>query len=337
MSGTDTDVGRDRSLERRHPGAYAERPGHIPPQGWWPVVRRGYGEFTADQMSLIAAGVAFKAFLSIVPALIAAILLYGLVMDPAQVARQVSSLSGVLPASAQDLLRQQMTGLVASNRKRLGLGLVISVLVSLWSASGGMSNLVQAVTDAYDETETRTWAKRKALALALTVAGMVVFALTASLVAVFPAVTNALPLPPAVRLGLEVARWLLVLVVVAGSLAVLYRVAPDRNAPRMRWVSVGAAVATVAWIVISFGFSFYVDRFSSYDKTYGSLAGVVVLLLWIWLSLCAVLLGAEINAESEKQTVRDTTVGEPVPQGRREALKADLGPDDPEPPDRARS
>ncbi|HEY6793840.1 MAG TPA: YihY/virulence factor BrkB family protein [Kineosporiaceae bacterium] len=324
---------RQDSLEERHPGAYAERPGRIPPRGWWQVVRRGLGEFNADQMSLIAAGVAFKAFLSLVPALIAAILLYGLVVDPSQVERQVNSMTGVLPGSAQDLLSNELHNLVSENHKKLGVGLVVSLLLALWSASGGVGNLVQAVNDAYDEVETRSWVKRKVLAVGLTVGAIAVFTLTAALVAVFPAVENALRPPTTVRIGLEAARWLVVLVILGVSLALIYRVAPDRDSPRLRWVSVGAAVATVVWIALSVGFSVYVDRFASYDKTYGSLAGVVVLLLWIWLSLCAVLLGAEINAESEKQTVRDTTVGEPVPQGQREALKADLGPDDPEPRD----
>jgi len=328
---------RESALEQRHPGAHAESPQHIPAKGWWEVVRRGYAEFTADQMGLIAAGVAFKAFLSIVPTLIAAMLLYGLVVDPAQVTSQVESLSGVLPSSAKDLLQSQMTGLVSENRKGLGIGLVVSLLVALWSASGGTSNLVQAVNDAYDETETRGWLKRKGLALLLTVGAILAFAVTGTLVAVFPAVADALDPPTAVRVGLEAARWLVVLVVVGVALAVLYRVAPDRHAPRIRWVSVGAGVAVVLWIAISVGFSIYVDRFSSYSKTYGALAGVVVLLTWLWLTVYAVLLGAEINAESEKQTVKDTTVGAPAPRGERGALKADLGPDDPDPTDDERA
>jgi membrane protein len=327
--GAEHDLAPD--LGQRHPGAWARVPGQIPARGWWQVLRRGWGEFNADQMGLIAAGVAFYAFLSLVPAIIAAVLVYGLVVDPAQVERQVNSLSGVLPSSGQDLLRQQMSGLVSANHRGLGVGLVISVLLSLWSASGGIGNLITAVNDAYDERETRSWVRRKALALVLTVGAIVVFAVTATLVAVFPAVANALDLPGPARVGLEAARWLVVLLVLAGALAVLYRVGPDRDAPRMRWVSVGAVVATLVWVVVSVGFSLYVDNFSSYGKTYGSLAGVVVLLMWIWLSLYAVLLGAEINAESEKQTVRDTTTGPARPMGRRGAVKADLGPDDPEP------
>jgi membrane protein len=336
MSATERDAAPSADLEERHPGARADRPQHIPPQGWWEVVRRGWKEFNDDQMGLIAAGVAFKAFLSLIPALIAVILVYGLVTDPAQVERQVNSLSEVLPSSAQELLRQQMSDLVQANHKSLGVGLVVSLLLALWSASGGMGNLIQAVNDAYDETETRSWVRRKLLALGLTVGAIVFFATTAVLVAAFPALINAWHPPDPAGLALQAARWLVVLIVLGIALAVVYRVSPDRDAPRMRWVTVGAGAATVLWIVISVGFSVYVNRFSSFNKTYGSLAGVVVLLMWLWLSLYAVLLGAEINAESEKQTVRDTTVGPSRPMGERRALKADLGPDDAEPAAAAR-
>jgi membrane protein len=321
----------DHQLEQQHPGAYAESPQHIPARGWWQVVRRGLKEFSNDQMTLIAAGVAFYAFLSLIPAIIAAILLYGLVTDPAEVERQVNALSGVLPESAQNLMREQMSNLVSANRQGLGLGLVISVLASLWSASSGVGNLITAVNTAYDEEEKRGFVKRKALALGLTVGAIVVFILATALVAVFPAVANAINLPGPVDLVLNVLRWIVVLLVVMVALAIVYRVAPSRDDPRLKWVSVGAVAATVLWIVVSVGFSVYVNNFGSYGKTYGSLAGVVVLLLWLWLSLCAVLLGAEINAESEKQTVQDTTIGESRPMGEREAVKADLGPADPDP------
>ena len=324
-------------LDQRYPGAHAGRPQEVPAKGWFQIAQRGWKEFNADQMMLIAAGVAFYAFLSLVPALVAAMLVYGLVYDPEQVKTQIESLSGVLPSSAQSLLSDQLTSLASANKQGLGIGLVVSLLVSLWSASGGTGNLITAVNTAYDEDETRGFVKRKALALLLTVGAIVVFVVTVALVAVFPAVANALSLPTPLRIGLEALRWLLVLVVIGGSLAVLYRVAPDRDAPKMRWVSVGAAVAVVLWIVASVVFSLYVNNFGSYGKTYGSLAGVVVLLLWLWLSLVAVLLGAEINAESEKQTVRDTTRGPDRPMGERDALKADLGPADPEPTDDERA
>ena len=117
----------------------------------------------------------------------------------------------------------------------------------------------------------------------------------------------------------------------AGSLAVLYRVAPDRDAPRFSWVSLGAVVVTVVWAVVSVGFSLYVDNFGSYDKTYGAIAGVIVLMLWLYLTCYLVLLGAEINSEAEHQTAHDTTEGEPQPMGARDAEMADTLPEPPEP------
>jgi membrane protein len=311
-------------LDEQYPGAHAEKPQQVPARGWFQIAKRGWKEFRNDQMLLIAAGVAFYAFLSLVPAIAASMLVYGLVTDPAQVQSQVESLSDALPGSARDLLSDQMSRLAGANNQSLGLGLILSLVLSLWSASGGTGNLITAVNTAYDEDETRGFAKRKGLALLLTIGAIIVFLVTIALVAVFPT---------AVRWGLGALRWLVVLLVVAGALAVLYRLAPDRDAPRIRWVSVGAVVAVLLWVLASLGFSVYVDNFGSYAKTYGSLAGVVVLLLWLWLSIVAVLLGAEINAESEQQTVRDTTKGPERPMGRRDALKADLGPSDPEPTD----
>lgn len=326
-------AGRDGGLDEQYPGAHAGRPQEVPARGWFQIARRGWKEFQADQMMLIAAGVAFYAFLSLVPSIVAAMLVYGLVTEPSQVQAQLQTFADVLPASARDLLDEQMSSLAAANDQGLGIGLVVSLVLALWSASGGTGNLVTAVNTAYDEEETRGFVKRKALALGLTLGAILVFVVTLALVAVFPAVANALDLPTPLRIGVEALRWAVVLAVVGLSLAVLYRVAPDRDSPKLRWVSVGATVAVVLWIGASVVFSLYVNNFGSYGKTYGSLAGVVVLLLWLWISLVAVLLGAEINAESEKQTVQDTTHGPDRPMGERDAVKADLGPADPEPAD----
>ena len=338
---SDTGTERDRragredvdvqGLEREYPGAGARTPTQVPAKGWWQVVRRGVKEFSTDQMSLIAAGVAFYAFLALVPTLIAAMLIYGLVSTPSEVANQVNSLSSTLPQSARQLLSDQLTSLAAASKSGLSIGVVVSLLLALWSASGGTSALIQAVNDAYDEKETRNFVKKRGLALLLTVGAILFFAIAASLVAVFPAVANALGLSGPVRVGFEGLRWVVLLLVVAIALAIIYRVAPDRSDAKVRWVSVGAGVAVVVWIIASIGFSIYVNNFGSYGKTYGSLAGVVVLLLWLWLSIVAVLLGAEINAEAEKQTARDTTTGPDSPLGERGAVKADILPSDPDP------
>jgi membrane protein len=154
---------------------------------------------------------------------------------------------------------------------------------------------------------------------------------TFGLVAVLPIVLDALPLGVVGTVLAEILRWVLLLAVFAGSLAVLYRVAPDRDAPRFRWVSLGAVVVTILWALISVGFSLYVDNFGSYDKTYGAIAGVIVLMLWLYLTCYLVLLGAEINSEAEHQTAHDTTTGEPQPMGSRDATMADSLPENPEP------
>jgi membrane protein len=279
---------------------------------------------------LLAAGVAFFSFLSLFPAIIAAVLTWSLIADPSTMRDQARNAAAALPSAARDLLLQQINSLIAKPAQSLGVGLVISLALALWSASGGVGNLMSAVNLTYDEEETRGFVKRKAIALGLTLAMIVGGLLALGLVAAAPAVFDAIGLPAWTRVLLEIGRWLLLLALVAVGLAIIYRVAPDRDAPQFKWVSTGALVATVIWLVASFAFSLYVDNFSSYGKTYGSLAAVVILMLWLWISFYVVLLGAEINAESEAQTVKDTTKGPEKPLGERQAVKADMKPPGPD-------
>jgi membrane protein len=313
------------------PGIDAQKPTDIPWRGWKQILKRAWAENKADNMPIIAGGVAFFGFLSVFPALIALVSLYGLVASPETVAQQVENISAQLPQDAANLIAEQLKAIVENDSGSLTIGLVVSILAALWSASGGMSNLITAVNIAYDEVETRNFIKLKALSLLLTLGAIVFVLVTFALVAVVPVVLDALPLGIVGKILAEVLRWALLLAVFAGSLAVLYRVAPDRDAPRFRWVSLGSVVVTVAWALVSVGFALYVDNFGSYDKTYGAIAGVIVLMLWLYLTCYLVLLGAEINAEAEHQTAHDTTEGRPEPMGRRDATMADSLPDPPEP------
>ena len=313
------------------PGIHAEKPTDIPWRGWKQIVKRAWAENKADNMPIIAGGVAFFGFLSIFPALIAALSLYGLVATPDTVAQQVEDLSAQLPDAAAEIIETQLNAIVANSGSALTVGLIISILAALWSASGGVGNLITAVNLAYDEVETRTFVKLKLMSLGLVLGSIVFVLITFSLVAVVPAVLDALPLGVVGTILAQVVRWVLLLAVFAGALAVLYRVAPDRDAPRFSWVSLGAVVVTVVWAIVSVGFSLYVDNFGSYDKTYGAIAGVIVLMLWLYLTCYLVLLGAEINAEAEHQTARDTTTGTPKPMGTRDAEMADTLPESPEP------
>ena len=313
------------------PGIEAEKPTDIPWRGWKQILKRAWAENKADNMPIIAGGVAFFGFLSIFPALIALISIYGLVASPESVAKQVENLSKQLPDSAASLIKDQLTSIVDNSGSALSISLVISILAALWSASGGIGNLITAVNLAYDEVEARSFIKLRLTSLALTLGGIVFVLITFGLVAVVPTVIAALPLGVVGTILAQIATWVVLLGVFAGALAVLYRVAPDRDAPRFRWVSLGAVIVTVIWALVSLGFALYVNNFGSYDKTYGAIAGVIVLMLWLYLTCYLVLLGAEINSEAEHQTAHDTTKGEPQPMGDRDAKMADTLPESPEP------
>jgi membrane protein len=308
------------------PGAHADSPAQIPPRGWFEVAKRGWAEASADQVPLLAAGVAFFGFLALFPALIAFTLIWGLVADPAQIAGQTAGLLDSLPPDARSLLEGQLQQLASAPAQTLGWGLVLTLAVALWSASGGVGNMVTAINIAYDEDRKRGFVKDKLIALALTVGAVVFMAVMVALIAGVPVLFDLIGLGGGLRWVGEISRWLLLALLVMVALAVLYRVAPDREAPKFRWVSVGAVVATVLWLAASAGFSLYVSLFGNYAKTYGALAGVVVLLLWLWITSYAILLGAEINAEAEEQTIADTTTGPDQPLGRRGAVKADSVP-----------
>lgn len=308
----------------RVPGEEADKPQQIPAKGWFQIAKRGWAEAKADNVPLMAAGMAYYAFLAIFPAIIAAVLLYSFFADPATIASQLDALGSAIPADIKKTLTDQI-GLAAGNGK-VGFGAVVAILVALFSASGGMSNLMTAVNLCYDEEETRGFVKKRLIALALTVGAIIFLLLVVSLVAVLPVVLGFLGTNGVVLFLVQAARWVLIVVVITVALAVLYRIAPDRDAPKIRWVSVGAGIATLLWIVASVGFSIYVSQFGSYAKTYGAIAGIVILLLWLFITSYAILLGAEINAESEQQTIKDTTRGAPQPIGDRDAVKADSVP-----------
>ena len=307
------------------PGGTADKPTQVPAKGWVQIAKRGWAEAKTDNVPLLAAGMAYYAFLAIFPALIAAVLLYGLFADPASITTQINSLGSALPAEVRDLITQQLT--MASGSGKAGFGAVIAILLALFSASGGVGNMMTAINTAYDEEETRGFLKKRGIALLLTLGALVFFLLVVTLIAVLPAVLEVFGTNGFVYFLIQVVRWVLIVVLISAALAVLYRVAPDRDAPKMRWTSVGAGIATLLWVIASVGFSLYVANFGSYAKTYGALAGIVILLLWLFITSYAILLGAEINAESEQQTVKDTTTGPEQPIGQRDAVKADSVPE----------
>lgn len=318
-----SDGQRDHRSDADTHGRRAERPSDIPARGWKDIAKRVRAEMKQNHTQLLAAGVAFWAFTSLFPALIAAISIYGIAVSPEQVTSRVEDLSGALPAEARTLLEEQLRGITTSSGSALGIGLAISVGAALWAASGGMSSMVDAINAVYEESDDRNFFKKKGLAILLTLGAIGFLGLAIAGIAAVPAVLEAVGVSGALRTLLSLAVWPLLAAGFVAGLAILYRFAPDRDNAEWRWISPGAVIATVLWLVASLAFQYYTANFGSYQETYGALAAVVILLLWLMISCLCVLLGAHINAEMEAQTARDTTVDRERPMGQRAAYKAD--------------
>lgn len=304
-------------------GRYAESPRDYSRAAWGDVLYRVKDSIGKHNLSLVAAGAAFYGLLAIFPALAALVALYGLFTDPATVTQQMERLGDIIPADARMVLEGQLQRVASAGGTALGIGAAVSFLFTLWSASKGVKSLMQALNIVYGEEEERGFVKLNATALLLTlvVLAFVLVALVA--VALVPAIVGMLDLPPVVEGLARWLRWPLLGVVGVGILAILYRYGPSRSRAQWRWVVPGAVVAIVLWLIGSALFSLYVSNFGSYNETFGSVAAVVVLMMWFYLSAYFVLLGGELNGELEHQTEHDTTRGKPKPLGRRGAYVAD--------------
>lgn len=304
-------------------GRDAERPSQIDRAGWWDVLVRVKNEIGQDNASLIAAGLALYALLAVFPALTAAVSLYGLLASPEQVASQFQGIAGILPQQASEILGGAMRDIAGRQDGALGAGVAVGVLIALWSARKGMVALMQATNIAYDEEENRGFFRQILVSLAFTLGAVVAFLVVLALAVALPLALQGLGLPEFLQVALGALRWVVLWFLVVLGLSVVYRFAPDRSEPKWRWVTWGSALAATLWIVGSVLFAFYVRNFGSYGATYGALGGIVVLLMWFYLSGFIVILGAEVNAEMEHQTERDSTTGRPRPMGERGAHVAD--------------
>ena len=318
---------RDEAQARER-GREAEAPHEIPAKGWRDIGLRVKREAARDNLSVIAAGVAYYGFLAIFPALAAVILIYGLFADPTAVEQNIASLSAI-PSDVRDMLSQQLTNLARQSNGSLSAGVAVSILFAVWSATKGMKALITSLNIAYDEEEHRGFVRRTAVTLLFTLGLIGLGAFAVVLVAVFPAAVDRIGLPDVVATVIQWARWPILAAAVLLGLALLYRYGPSREHARWRWVTWGSAVGTGIWLAASAAFSFYVSHFGSYNKTYGSVAAIVILLTWFLLSAYVVVLGAELNGQMEHQTAKDTTTGPPQPLGRRGARYADTVGDTP--------
>ena len=302
-------------------GRGADTPQEIPAKGWKDIAKRTLKEVKADQVPLLAAGLAFYVLLALFPAIIAGVSIYGLVADPQTVRDQINQLAQTLSPETATLIGTQVQQVTSSAGGALGLATVIGILTALWSASSGMKALITGVNLAYDETEGRKFVKLRGLSILMTLGAMVLLGVALALIVGFPAVPDSWP--TVLVWAAAIMRFVLLAVLLMAGLAALYRYAPDRDKPKWGWASPGSVVATMLWVLASVGFSVYVNAFGNYNKTYGALAGIIILMFWLYLTAFVVLVGAELNAEMELQTAEDTTAGPEKPLGERDAHAAD--------------
>lgn len=308
----DTERGRD-----------AEHPRHIPFAGWKDILWRVLKRIGRDRVTLVAAGTAFYLLLALFPALAALVSLYGLVADVADVAEHLEFLQSVLPADSFDIIGEQLTRLAEQENAALGFGFVFGLAVALWSANNGIKAVVQAMNVAYREHEKRSFVQLTLFTLATTMVALVVAVIFIAAVGLVPTMLNSIGLDSLAETLISVLRWPVLMAVTGGMIALVYRYAPSRRPARWRWITWGSAIATIGWIIASVLFSWYLSNLADFNATYGSLGTVIGLMLWLWLLMQILIIGAEIDAEMERQTERDSTVGPEKPMGERGATVAD--------------
>lgn len=306
----------------------AVSPGQIPVRGWRQILRRAAQHVVTAHLPLFSAGIAFFAVLSIAPVLVTALSVYGAVNTPAQARDQLSQVAEMLPAQVEPIVADQLRSITTASTKVLTVRGLAGLVIALWTATTAMASLIDALTVAYHETETRGFLRRSVLAVAFVLGGAL---LLGAVIAVAGVASPALSEAPAmVRSVAPVFIWLALAALMSAVLAVLYRFAPDRAHARWRWTSWGAMGATALWLATSVALFAYVQRLGTYESTYGSLAGVAISMFWLWISVLLVVVGAAVNGEAERQTARDSTVGSERPMGERGAVVADSAPPFPE-------
>lgn len=268
--------------------------------GWWPLLKRVYNGFMDDRIMTEAAGVTFYALLALFPAIATLVSLFGFFADPVVVGEQLQAAAGIIPSGGLDLIEAQVKALTANGRTALGWGVVVGILTSLWTANQGIKSLFDALNVVFHRRETRSYVMRTALSLGLTLSGILFIVFAIFGVVAVPIVLNFVGFGSWAAVLLQVARWPVLMVILAAFLAVIYTYGPDRHHPVWKWLSWGSGLSAVMWVLGSVGFSYYVENFGSYNKTYGALGAVIGFMTWIWISMMVVLLGAEFNADLEQ-------------------------------------
>jgi membrane protein len=269
--------------------------------GWKDVFVRAAKESAADSIGLAAAGVSFYAFLAMVPLLGATVLIYGLAADVQTVNAHVAQIVSVLPGDAGKLIGDQLVSVVQSSSGKKGIGLAIALAFALFGARNAAGGAINALNIAYDARECRSFVAVTLLALAMTMVAVLAAVFAMLGIGAISFMHLALPAAgPATRALSGTLAYVLLALAGATGAALLYRYGPSRAKTKWRWLTPGSVLFALAWVILTLGFGFYVQRFGSYGATYGSLSAVVVMLTWLYLSAYALLFGAELNSELDQ-------------------------------------
>ncbi|KJC45540.1 YihY/virulence factor BrkB family protein [Bradyrhizobium sp. LTSP857] len=315
-----------------NPAGAAMQPGHgrrarspfgIPWPGWKDIFWRTYQRIDDDRLLATAGGVVFFGLLAVFPAVTALVSSYGLFADPSTISANLQTLAMMLPEGAFQIVEDQVARVVSNGNTALGITFLSGLVLAIWSANAGVKSIFDALNVAYEEREKRSFIRLNLISLAFTIGAILALLLMVAAVVAFPLALDHLGIAPESQLIAALARWPLLLVILLAALAILYRFAPSRDAPRWQWLSIGAMAAAMLWISGSALLSWYLSKFANYNATYGSLGAAIGLMMWMWMSAIVIMFGAELNSEVERQTLHDTTTGRPKPLGSRDAVSAD--------------
>jgi len=298
---------------RKETGFHVPEPGIPQRESRKKQAKRIFKRVNEDNVSIVSAGIAFFFFLALFPGIATIVSIYGLAVDVSQAEQHINAAANVLPAEAHGLVSDILMQTAGQSSGTLGWSLVISIILSLWSASKGTSAMFEGVNIAYHEKDERGFFMKKAIILLFTLGVIVAGLISIAFVVAFPAFIDSLGLPPVLQVILGILRWVILAGIVYFVLEMIYKVAPNRDSD-FKWLNPGAIAATVLWIGGSLLFTLYVTNFGDYDKTYGSIAAVIILLLWFYLTGFIIMLGAEINAETlpDRHVTSMVGTGEPL-------------------------
>ena len=316
-------VPQDSVVDPQGRGRDANTPNEIPLKGLRDVFWRVVTEVDQDRVTLIAAGVTYYLLLAMFPALGALVSLYGFVSDPLTIAGHIGFLADLFPSGSFDLILNQLKALTEQKPSTLSIGFITGLLVALWSANNGIKALFDAMNIAYGEAEKRGIIKLNLISFLFTFGALLAAIVMIVAIGVMPAVLAYLWLDRWVEVLAKVARWPVMLALVGGGIVLIYRYGPSREYAKLRWLSWGVVFSTLLWFAASLLFSYYLDNFANYNATYGTLGALIGFMVWTWISVLILIVGAELNAELEHQTMRDSTTGRPQPMGERGAFVAD--------------